>query len=107
MRVSNIVQKVLGYSREARNSDKVLLLKVWEECGLYLTETQKLKFKDMPSAETIRRIRQKFQEKGMYLAGQRIGRERKFKSFRMQQMNPKEDKVENLLEQGALPWMEE
>jgi hypothetical protein len=104
MRVSNLVRKVLGTSREARNSDKVLILKVWEECGFYLNPAQRDKFWSLPKAETIRRDRQKFQEKGMYLADQKIARERRYMGYRMQQMNPQVDKVENILEQQAIPW---
>lgn len=94
----------MSTSRESRNSDRHLLIKVMEHYGVCLNEVQKARFMEMPSSETVRRIRQKFQESGKYLADQRVGAERRYKGYRMQQTNPVADKVENLMEQRVLPW---
>lgn len=107
MKVSAIVEQVLSTSREARNSDKELLLRVMERFGLYLSDTQKQKFRDMPQFETIRRIRQKLQESGKYLADQVIGKERSFKGLSMQQRNPNVEKIEQVIEYKAIPWLGE
>lgn len=99
MKTSDIIKNILGRDRQARNSDKHLLLKVWEHQGLYLTETQRAKFMDVASAESIRRTRQKLQENGAYPADQVISGHRRFKGAQVQQNIPKTDPedVENLI----------
>jgi len=66
------VEKVLSNSKEARNSDKELILQVWEACGLVLDEKQREIWKKLPSSESIRRTRQKFQEEGKYTADHEV-----------------------------------
>lgn len=109
MKISSTVEEILRYSREARNSDKELLIKMMEHYGLCLTVAQKEIFKAMPSTETVRRIRQKFQEEGKYLPDQKIGKDRKFRGLSMQQRAPqtKPEKIENIIEYKAISWMED
>lgn len=64
------VERILQNEPATRSNDKLLILKVWETYGLGMSETQKAKFLSdrLPSAETIRRTRQKLQAEGKYTA---------------------------------------
>lgn len=63
-RVRNIMQAVPA----TRSSDKELLIVYMQKAGMDLTPAQVNLFKQLPSMETIRRIRQKIQENGELLA---------------------------------------
>jgi Spy/CpxP family protein refolding chaperone len=99
MRVNILVERILADHEQARNSDKYLQLVVWHKMGLVLTPEQRAKFMDMPSAETIRRIRQKLQEHGKYKAADKISNERQWKALVMQQNVPtaSSERVEGIL----------
>lgn len=99
MKTSDIIKNILGADRQARNSDKRLLLRVWERQGLHLTEHQTTKFMEASSAESIRRTRQKLQQDGLYPADQIISGHRRFKGAQVQQNIPvtDADDVENLI----------
>lgn len=99
MRVSETIENVLGSNIEARSNDKILMLAVGERYGLILNEHQRQTFMKMPSFETIRRVRQKLQENGLYKASDEVRRQRKFKGIRNQQMMPqsKPEKIEGLV----------
>lgn len=101
MRVSTIVEGILRDYPLARSSDKELLLKVWESYGFYLDERQRQIFKQLPSMETLTRVRRKIQESGKFPAMASVSRQRKFKAMVVQQQMPKTpvEKVEPLLEQ--------
>lgn len=71
-----IVMKVLENYPKARNSDKELTIRCWEEQGLFLTDEQKARFRACHSTETYRRTRQKIQEQGMYKADDNIRHQR-------------------------------
>ena len=75
---ASVIEKVLREYPNTRNSDKELILQVWEQQGLVLNETQRRFFleKVIPP-ETIRRNRQKLQEKGLYPSDQAIARARR------------------------------
>jgi len=104
MKTHLIVESILSRDPETRNSDKKLILAVWDYMGLNLSDTQKAKFMDMPPAETIRRLRQKLQERGRYRASDSVRHERYIKSLIMQQNEPKApvERVETILEQRSL-----
>lgn len=104
MRVTPIVKRVLRDSPEARNSDKELIIQVWGQLGFYLSESQLAKFRDMPSTETIRRIRQKLQQGGEFKATSPVAQVRRFKSYEVQQNAPqaKPERLESLIEQRGL-----
>lgn len=99
MKTVQIIKNILGNDRQARNSDRHLMLKVWEWQGLFLSESQRAKFMEVASAESIRRTRQKLQEDGAYPADQVIGATRRFKGAQVQQNMPvtDADDVENLV----------
>lgn len=106
MTINQRVQAILSVSKAARNSDKELWLIYAQKSGMNLSEAQKQVFRDMPSPETIRRVRQKLQEVGKYSADHEVNeaRYRKFKSVRA---NIKSEDPEKLLEQQGikvLPW---
>ena len=88
MKLNNTIEHVLTNYPEARDSDRYLILKVWEAYGLYLSESQKDKFMGCPSTESIRRTRQKLQERGKYKASERVSRHRRIKSYVVQQNAP-------------------
>lgn len=104
MRVSKIVEDVLRENVKSRNSDKVLLIFVYRRLGLDLTASQIYKLLDMPSAETITRVRRKLQEQGKYVADKSIAKERNFRSMQMQQNAPNASpkRIEDIVE-GTLP----
>lgn len=88
MRINQTIEQVLTNHPEARNSDRYLILKVWESYGLELTPAQKDKFMDCPSAESIRRTRQLLQAKGKYLASEHVSDVRRYKALEVQQNAP-------------------
>jgi len=81
--VKEYVTHVLTNDERARNDDKWLILRVLREMGfnIFIPFNE---FKDMPSFETIRRVRQKLQQDGFFQAndeikGHRIERENFYK----------------------------
>jgi hypothetical protein len=63
MRVNNKVELLLKANPRNRDSDKELLLAVWELEGLHFSETQKRMFMDKcTSAESITRARRAMRE---------------------------------------------
>lgn len=101
MRASAIIEGVLRDAPASRSSDRELYILVWEKYGFFMSATQKAKFRELPSSETIRRVRQKLQEQGHYAATDRVRRHRSQKGQEVQQRMPttKPDKVEPMLEQ--------
>jgi hypothetical protein len=102
MRVHNVVQDILERSEAARSNDKLLRLEVYAFYGLKLTPQQEDIFlSNLPSDETITRIRRKLQEEGKYPANPLVRKTRQFKSWQVQQAMPKtkSDKVQRLLDE--------
>lgn len=109
MTITQQVENILKVSKTSRNSDKELQIIYMQKSGMDLDARQVQKFRDMPSLETLRRVRQKIQESGKYKADQRIEDSRKFKSMQMQQQAPKftaEGLEKTLTGQVVLPWGE-
>ncbi len=84
-RTARLVEKILKDQPNTRYSDKELLMEVWSYMGLVLTSEQKRAFRNLPSSETITRIRRKFQEAGKYLPTEEITKERHDKAEQMKQ----------------------
>jgi len=103
MRVTPLVESALRTNEQARNSDKVLLIQIWHELGFELTIPQQKKFLELPSPETIRRVRQKIQESGKYPATERVRDTRHLMDMQIQQNAPtaKPERLEDLV-QGSL-----
>lgn len=97
MRISERVENILRASKEARNSDRELIIIYMQKFGMELTPAQIEKFRDMPSTETIRRIRQKIQEQGKYPADEDVN-EARYKKFKETRSSINDQSVESLLE---------
>lgn len=102
------VEAILKAVPKTRDSDKELLIIYCQKAGLELTDRQIAKLRQMPSSDTITRIRRKLQEQGKYPASESVNNARyeKYKSVRE---NINHESPEQLLErQGVvvLPWGE-
>lgn len=111
MNVTKTVESILREHKQARNSDKALMAYYMQLSGMNLTKEQLMIFKDMPSMETIRRVRQKLQEDGKYPADATVATERQHKANVIQQTMPKskpEDVEKSLEARGYViaPWGE-
>lgn len=107
MTITQQVENILRAVPSTRSSDKDLLIIFMQKSGMDLSSDQIERFKNMPSPETIRRVRQKIQEGGKYPATELVKKERKFKSFQMQQQAPtyKAEGLEKTLTgQVIRPW---
>lgn len=94
------VYQILRDNPECRNSDRLLLLKAWEDEGLYLSEAQRSKFLQVSSSESLRRTRQKIQADGYFPANSTV------KEYR----NQKESEVVSevvtpKVEQQSMDWL--
>jgi len=101
--ISRVVEMCLRDYPETRDSDRKLLVKVWEHCGLYLSEAQRHKFFGIASPESIRRTRQKIQESGKYPASDRVKHVRELKSQIVQQNAPITKEIDNILNLDVKP----
>src|ERR1035437_7854235 len=66
------IKEILKDYPETRDSDKLLILKVWESEGLFLSDDRRDTFLKLTASETIRRSRQRLQEQGYYKSTQRV-----------------------------------
>lgn len=84
MRVNQRVENILAASAKARNSDKELLIIYMQKSGMELTEKQIEVFRNMPSADTITRVRRHLRESGKYLPTVEIDKHRfdRYRGFR-------------------------
>lgn len=99
MTITQQVRNLLSFSPKARNDDKELYILYLQKSGMELTDKQLAIFRDMPSLETVRRIRQKLQESGEYVAAEPVRKKRHQKSLEMQQNAPtaKPETLERIL----------
>lgn len=97
MTIQDRVENILKVSDKARNSDRELMLIYMQKSGMELTSKQMEVFRNMPSMETIRRIRQKLQEQGKYPASEQVNEER-YRKFKQTRQNIKYQSPEQLLE---------
>jgi len=89
MKKRTLTENILEMHPETRSSDKMLMMRVWETQGLYLSPAQQGLFIKVTSPETITRIRRKLQEMGKYPATDKVKESRKWKSMRAEQVAPK------------------
>jgi DNA-binding transcriptional regulator WhiA len=106
MTVTERIKNILKHSKAARNSDTELLVIYMQKSGMDLSARQVDIFRDMPSTETIRRVRQKLQESGQYEADSSVKKQRKIKSLEVTQVIPvvSPDGLERVLDRVVLPW---
>ena len=76
--IKNEVESLLKLGQTYRDSDKLLLLAIWEKEGLILTGEQKQRFIDCTTAETITRARRSLKHK--YPASDKVD-ERRFEKY--------------------------
>lgn len=88
MKVTPIVEDILRNHANARNSDRALFLHFMQKQGMELTRRQVEIFRDMPSLESVRRIRQKLQEQGKFEADTVVKTERSRKAMVLNQAAP-------------------
>lgn len=89
MTLNKIVENVLSNSVDARNNDKRLMIEVFEAKGLYFSERQKEKIMQLPSVESITRMRRKIQQEGKYKATEKVQKMRKIKATELKILIPK------------------
>lgn len=77
--------KKLESNAALRANDKLLILEQWKDEGLELTPHQQQQFMCVSSPESIRRSRQKIQERGKCLPSQRVQRLRRKRSTEVRQ----------------------
>lgn len=109
MRVSDEVEEILKEMPSARNSDRVLFLEYMQRNGMNLSLAQQERFWSLAMPETVRRVRQKLQEQGKYVATDKVLKERFRKSLIVQQNIPKTkpENVQKVLEQPAISWLDD
>lgn len=88
MTITQKIQAILEHVPATRNSDTELLLIYMQKSGMELTPKQVEIFKNMPSAETIRRTRQKIQQVGKYTAAPEIKAARDYKAIQTRRTIP-------------------
>lgn len=74
MNINRLVERSLQKGQLYRDSDKELLLDVWEAQGLYFSQTQKQAFMNCSTAETITRARRALKDK--YPASETVDNQR-------------------------------
>lgn len=86
MRMKNLVEKILKADVRARSSDKWLYMRCLQEMG-YDVYADFEEVTNLPSWETISRIRRKFQEHGLYPASEETFKIRKENEKQMHSIN--------------------
>ena len=90
------VRNILEFVPATRSSDTELLLVYWQKAGLDLTPEQVQKIKDMPTPDTLTRIRRKIQEGGEYPATKQA-EESRYNKFKNVKQNINNEDAEKLL----------
>lgn len=82
MQIQKLVEQALNTWEETRDSDRKLMLAVWYlQNPEYESNFRKFFLNQAASPETVRRIRQKLQEQGKYLASKNVD-DARFEKFR-------------------------
>jgi len=111
MNTGNLVRRILDRSLRARDSDNVLIMQVLESVGMNLTQEQKEIFHSV-SFESITRARRKFQQNGEYMPSPEVARQRRLKSYIVEQQAPESspEHLQQLIQDQpkpigkAIPW---
>lgn len=83
MKHTELVEQILRDVPQARNSDLLLIVLVWEHYGITFTKEQLEALKFAPMPEKITRARRRLQEKGEYLGDPKVMEQRYRKYGRM------------------------
>ena len=110
MTTAQRVENILKASKDARNSDKDMLIIYMQKSGMNLSQEQVKKFKELPAFETLTRIRRKLQEEGKYPASSEVDtiRFEKYKSVKSNIKGASISQTEIVLNDGrrVMPWGE-
>jgi hypothetical protein len=85
MTLESLVRNKLEVDEDLRSDDIKLIVAIWEKEGLQLTEDQRKMLAKVHSPESIRRTRQKLQERGMCLPSAAVQKKRKALADRVRQ----------------------
>jgi hypothetical protein len=96
MKINDKVESILKHDRASRNSDTRLLIVYLQKSGMELTDKQIEVFKNLPSMETITRVRRQLQEQGKYEADEAVN-EMRYKKFQTTRENIKSESAEEAL----------
>lgn len=91
------VKNILEFVPKTRNSDIELLIIYWQKAGVNLSNEQIQKIKELPSPDTLTRIRRKIQENGEFPASKSV-EDARFAKFKQVKQNIKSEDAEKLLE---------
>lgn len=86
-RLTMAIERVLRRSTDARDSDNELIVCLLQAEGAYLTPHQVQVVKSF-NFESITRARRKLQEAGQYMPSPEVARQRRLKSYIVQQNAP-------------------
>lgn len=110
MRLTPHIEQILAENPKARDSDKELILAVCQILGADLTPRQ-LEVLHRVNFESIRRTRQKLQEQGKFMPSPEVAKQRRLKSYIVQQNAPiaKPERLETLVAEQpkAVSWLED
>ncbi len=84
--VKDTVEAVLKKDERTRNDDKWLTIQVLRDLGFNIYIPYE-RLDSMPSFESIRRTRQKFQEHGLYPASEKVTEKRKEEEQKMRKID--------------------
>lgn len=102
-----LIEKILAVSTKSRDSDHELIIQVLLARGFNPTMHQINLLREV-NFESIRRTRQKLQQNGKYPSSPGVARQRKLKSYVIQQNAPiaKPERIEKLINEqlNILPW---
>lgn len=91
------VKNILEFAPKTRNSDIELLIIYWQKAGVNLSNEQIQKIKELPSPDTLTRIRRKIQENGEFPATKEVN-EARYNKFKNVRQHIKSEDAEKLLE---------
>jgi len=103
-RIINMLERRL----DLREDDRKLILAIWEEMGLKLSAEQQDKMFSTYSPESIRRTRQRLNERGICLPDANTQKRRKALANQTRQIVREEKKPmvqASFINQGANPWL--
>lgn len=89
MTIKKKIENILNDYPITRNSDIELILRIWELEGIHFNPRTRAMIKECTSPETIRRVRQKLQEGGKYLADKPVEKQRNLLEIKHRQAHHK------------------
>lgn len=102
--VNTTVSKLLEHNQDLRDDDKKLILAVYRDLGLELTDHQERVMLTLPAQESITRLRRKLQSDGLYPASKGVRKFREQKAMVVEQNAPtaSSERLEQVLDNDQL-----